>query len=287
MEAVPFDSERWTWDDATFTPAEHLGRRCVRAEGGGATLGRVELADGVIELDLAVTRERAFPGVFWRQQGDDFESFFVRPHQVGNPDAIQYTPAFNGISSWQLYHGPGYWAPIVFPIDGWFTIRLVFAGTRAEAYVADLEEPALRIGELRLPASPGRIGLFLGGASVHLARFAYGDAADVAFHSAPPDAPPPAANVVPAWLVSDSFREDEVPRATLDPGFLEARAWTRLASEPSGPRGPRSRERAPRRPEHGPGAGGRPVDVGADQGAPPRIQRPCRRLPQRHGALPW
>jgi hypothetical protein len=52
----------------------------------------------------------------------------VRPHQVGNPDAVQYTPVFNDIPGWQLYHGPGFWAPVSFPLDDWFRIRVAFAG---------------------------------------------------------------------------------------------------------------------------------------------------------------
>jgi len=37
-----------------------------------------------------------------------FEHFYIRPHQSGNPDANQYTPVFNGVSAWQLYHGALY-----------------------------------------------------------------------------------------------------------------------------------------------------------------------------------
>lgn len=117
---------------------------------------------------------------------ENFESFFVRPHQVGNPDAIQYTPVFNGISSWQLYHGPGFWAPIEFPLDDWFRIRVVFAGQRAEVYVADLEVPALAIRELKGPVEPGRVGVFVGGPAVHLADFAYEPGGNVAFRAPPP-----------------------------------------------------------------------------------------------------
>ena len=57
----------------------------------------------------------------WRAlDGENYESFFVRPHQVGNPDSIQYTPVSNGISSWQLDHGEGFWASVPFPIQGRF-----------------------------------------------------------------------------------------------------------------------------------------------------------------------
>jgi hypothetical protein len=71
-----------------------------------------------------VGRQRGFCGVVWRARDDEnFESFYVRPHQVGNPDAAQYTPVFNGIPCWQLYHHDGFWAPVSFPLDDWFRIR--------------------------------------------------------------------------------------------------------------------------------------------------------------------
>ena len=142
-----------TWRNAKLTPTEHLGRACTRVESvDGMALGiaDVELEEGVVELDLAVSPERGFHGVVWRVQDDEnYESFFVRPHQVGNPDAIQYTPVFNGSSAWQLYHGDGFWAPVSFPLDDWFRIRVTFAGARAEVFVDD--EIVLAIGELKRP----------------------------------------------------------------------------------------------------------------------------------------
>ena len=122
----------------------HLGRRCVVARGFVPVLTHVELEDGSVELELAVGAERSFHGVLWRAQDDEnHEAFFVRPHQVGNPDSIQYMPVFNGVPSWQLHYGDGFSAPVSFPIDEWFVIRVVFAGACAEVYVADLDTPVL------------------------------------------------------------------------------------------------------------------------------------------------
>ena len=183
--------------------------------------------DGVVELELALERVRAFHGVVWRVQDDEnYESFFVRPHQAGNPDAIQYTPVFNGISSWQLYHGDGFWAPIEFPIGERFTIRVAFAGPRAEVFVGDLDKPALAIRELKRAPAAGGVGVMAGGPGLHVLRFAYDDG-DVAFRAS---LPPPATavdGIIPAWWVSDPFPEN-------DPPPLDSRTWTRLESEPTG-----------------------------------------------------
>jgi hypothetical protein len=201
------------------------------------TLDDVELTDGVIELDLAVTAARAFHGVVWRLQDDEnYESFFVRPHQVGNPDSIQYTPVNNGIASWQLYHGPGFWATTAFPIDGWFRSRIAFTGERAEVDVGATTEPTLAIAKLKRPAAAGRVGVLVGGPGLHLAHFAYDRDAPVAFRG--PAGQPPArlTGIVPAWSVSDAFAEDALDRsAPLERAMLDEHTWTELASEPSGP----------------------------------------------------
>jgi hypothetical protein len=195
----------------------------------------VQVLDGVVEVDLAVTGERAFHGVAWRVQGgEDFESFFVRPHQAGNPDAIQYTPVSHGISSWQLYHGPGFWAPVAFPIDAWFTIRVAFSGTHADVYVDDLSTPALRIPELKRPLAHGGIGLVVGGPGLRVARFAWSSQRPaMEAVTSPPDAT--RAGVIRDWEISDPFPESDLAGATrLPPGIVAARTWGRHRAEPSG-----------------------------------------------------
>ena len=231
LDAIPLDSDHWDWRGSRPAPATHLGRECIRVECPLATVSGVEPTDGTIELELAVGPERAFPGVVWRLRDGSFESFFVRPHQVGNPDAIQYTPAFNGISSWQLYHGTGYGAPTVFPIGEWFRIRVVFAGTRADVYVADMDEPALQVRELKLPAGSGLVGIAAAGESVHVAGFSYRPGGTLR-----PEPPPPPAvdDIVPSWLVSDAFPEAAVAGDTLDPELVAARTWTPVSADRSG-----------------------------------------------------
>src|SRR6187551_1377142 len=120
------------------------------ARGFAAALADVELEDGLVELELAVGAERSFHGIVWRAADDrNYESFFVRPHQVGNPDAVQYTPVTNGIS-----------APLRFPVGDWFRIRVDFAGSRAEVRVGDLTTVAL-VCPLKEPRRRGRIGVLV------------------------------------------------------------------------------------------------------------------------------
>ena len=236
LETVPLDVERWGLSADDATNVTHLGRECLRFADGvrSPNAAGVELEGGVLEADLLVPRERSFHGLRWHVRGEDSESFFVRPHQAGNPDAIQYTPVSNGISSWQLYHGPGFWAPITFPIEHWFTLRIVVAGQRADVYVDDLARPVLAIGRLRQRVRDGGIGLQVGGPGLHVARFAFSHDPLPLVGSPAPEAPPDG-RAVARWDVSDAFPESLIAGALELPASVASdRRWTSLAAEPDG-----------------------------------------------------
>jgi hypothetical protein len=236
MRDIPLDDAAWGWKPGDVTPIEFAGRPCVAFGDSVELLGLpagIELTDGVIELDLAVSGARAFNGVVWRMlDRRNYESFFVRPHQVGNPDAVQYNPVYNDVASWQLYHDDGYWAPVRFPIGDWFTIRAVFARDRLEVFVGDLDMPVLE-SRLLVPVVRGGVGILIGGPGLHVARFAVGDEAP-AFRGDGPPSIPAVAGRVPAWLVSDAFGEPDVPLEVLAADSFDRRTWTRLDAEPTG-----------------------------------------------------
>jgi hypothetical protein len=233
VETVVPDASRWTWEAGAPVATEHLGRPCVALQDTTGVFADAAFEDGVVEVELAVGPERGFHGVVWRAEDDQsLEAFYVRPHQVGNPDAVQYTPFFHGVGGFQLYHGPGYWAPVEFPLDEWFTIRVVFGGARAEVYVADLEKPALAIGELKRAPAAGKVGVLTGVAPVHVARLSYAAEAP-AFRVTPPESAPPVAGIVAEWSVSDPFDEQLLTNALPDE-LLAGRTWTTLTSDPSG-----------------------------------------------------
>ena len=97
---------------------DHMGRTSLE---GAAILADAAFSDGVIEVDIAVSGARSYPGIIFRRQSPtDLERFYVRPHRAGlYPDAVQYAPVVNGISEWQLYNGPGYTNGGVLPEGEW------------------------------------------------------------------------------------------------------------------------------------------------------------------------
>jgi len=157
QEIIDFESEQFQIANGKII--EHLD--CTAFMGTGY-LADVEFENGIIEFDLAVNGERSYPGVFFRVQSQaDYEHFYVRPHRSGlYPDALQYCPTTNGISSWQLFNGNGYTsATEKFPQNEWFHIRIEVLESRARVFIGDNPQPALEIFNLYHGISQGSISL--------------------------------------------------------------------------------------------------------------------------------
>jgi hypothetical protein len=219
---------RWDFEAEEHRFEEHLGRESLYLRGGTAIAEDVQLEHGVFEFDIAFPPGRDFHGGLWRALDHlNYESFFVRPHQSGNPDATQYTPVFNGVLGWQLYHGEPFQVPLELRCDEWVRMRFAFVGGQAEISVG-AEAPI--VVPLKRGIAAGSVGL-LGGffAGTHFSRFSV-EAVEPEPAALLPVAPVPAApGVIGVWDVSDPVADGG--QELLD---LAGRSWTRLESEPSG-----------------------------------------------------
>jgi hypothetical protein len=234
---VPFDSGRWHWHAAESRVEDHLGRKSLYLKGGTATLDDARFANGWIEFDVAFTAERGFMGGIWRvQDPKDYEWFYVRPHQSGNPDATQYTPVFNGVEGWQLYHGKRYTVPLVHRFNEWTHVKILFAGDQAEVYVGSMDKPVLHVDGLKRGPGAGGVGVSAGEfAPAHFANFSYAVTDAPPFQVAPGKPEPVPAGTIPSWRVSDVFPEGALAgKDALGPDDLAPRTWTRLETERSG-----------------------------------------------------
>jgi len=232
---IPFDSGRWIFDASEHRVEEHLGRRSLRLQGGVALLEDADFTDGIIEFDLAFSAERGFPGLVWRRRdAGDYEEFYLRPHQSGNPDANQYTPVFNGVTGWQLYHGPGFGVPLSYRFEEWMHVKLVVSGNHAEAYL-DSDEPVLRM-LLKGDVAAGGIGLHVPDyAPAWVSGFRYERAKAPLLRATPAPLAPAPVGTVMSWSVSSPFDEAEIEgRARLSPADFEKLTWSPLAAESTG-----------------------------------------------------
>ena len=254
-DSTPFDAEHWVLDGADVTT--RLGRQCVQ---GSAILRDVLFEDGTIEVDIAMDGRRSYPGVLFRlESATEHERVYLRPHRAGlYPDAVQYTPVFNGVAGWQLYHGPGCTAGADLPRDEWVHLKVEVRGTQAHVFLGEPKasgtpkqpddlgdagesgatgDPVLIITNLRHGRTRGAIGL-LGprDGSAYFSNFRY-RAADAAESPADASASPetPAAGVLTNWQVTEPFAAAGQD-TTQYPSFFAifGTKWQTLASEPSG-----------------------------------------------------
>jgi hypothetical protein len=236
-EPIPFDSPRWQITAEENRIEQYKGKTSLVLRGGLALIADAEFTDGVIEYFCAFPEGRAFVGATWRvQDAANREEFYIRSHQSGNPDANQYTPVFNGLSAWQLYHGEGYGAPIAYEFDTWFPVKIVVSGDEAEVYIGDLEKPALFIDDLKREAAPGAVGLAVPNfGAVRYAEFRF-EATDkpelkgwVERERVAP------AGAVMEWEVSAPFAETALEgRSEITSSLKNDLTWAALESEPTG-----------------------------------------------------
>ena len=238
-QVIDFDSERWETKAAESRIETYKGQKCLFLKGGEAILKDVEFTDGLIEFDILFFPDRTFVGFCFRLTDDaNFEYFYFRPHQSGNPDATQYTPVFNGSAAWQLYFGEGFSEPVTYVFDEWMPVRMVVSGSRAEIYIRDMEKPAMHMHDLKRDVKAGKVGVIAGGAQFAPARFAnfrVTPMTNVTLKSPLRAIEKMAPNTVAAWQISSAFdakRLENVLRLTAKQ--RQDLKWDKLQVEPSG-----------------------------------------------------
>jgi sugar lactone lactonase YvrE len=230
-QPVAFDSDAWILANADVV--EHMGRQSLM---GTAYLKDLELENGVLEVDLSVDGRTSYPGFLFRiQSQEDYERLYIRPHRAGRyPDALQYTPVFNGIAGWQLYSGEGFTAGAQIPLDQWVHLRMEIRGEQARVFIGDSETPALKIDHLKHGLSKGSVALDSPrDGTAYFSNFRYSIDDDLRFE--PPRRIDPPPGFIGEWMISQSFKASQIDieRHPGDQGITDIR-WQEVHAEPSG-----------------------------------------------------
>lgn len=231
--SLPPDSPRWELQGEAKV-AEYQGRKAIRLDGGAAIVKDFTMRDGVIDVDVATTAKRGFFGFDARidNDGRNMEEIYLRPHQSGYPDAIQYTPVFNTGRNWQLYNGPWFTAGVDIPKNEWFHMRLEVTGAQAKLYVKDMDKPALEMTDLKTGIQQGQVALMDLFGETFFSNFEVRTTPDVAWQRHLPSMPP---GTLTKWSISPSYdalqRNLEKP---LTPAEIAATQWQDVEAEPPG-----------------------------------------------------
>ncbi len=170
---VPMQPEAWQGSE-NMRFMNYLSEDSVVLGGGPYVAGNSPaFKDGRIEVDVAMHGVRGFVGVTFRHQASgDYELIYLRPHKSGLPDAVQYTPALNGLTAWQLYSNEGFTAAADLAHGRWVHLAVEFSGDTARVYIDDRPEPALIVTDLKGDFGPGQVGLW-GRNVAHFANFSF------------------------------------------------------------------------------------------------------------------
>lgn len=231
-----FVPEQWEVSAKKHEFKTYKGKQSLHVIFGKARLKNSTFKNGIIDYDILITDSRNFAGVHFRINGNNYEEFYLRPHQSGNPDATQYTPVINGNSGWQLYQGKGHAGAYNFPFEEWMHIRLIINEGKADVFINDMSQPFLHIPDLKLSPNAGQIGFgnFLG--SAYYANLTYQELDNPPLISKVTPLPTLAKEVINKWQVSSAFADtllDDINRLA-DLPFNEQLNWQTLGVEYTG-----------------------------------------------------
>lgn len=236
-EVIPFDSKEWVIKGKENRIENYKGKKALYLKGGTAHLKDVEFLDGVIEFDIAIPNEFGFMGVMWRIQDlKNFEDFYLRSSRSGQPDANQYTPIFNGLSGWQLYHGKDFSSPTVYKFDTWMHVKVVVSGNRGAVYLMDMEKPALIIPKFKREYKAGSIGVKVTDfAPARFANFQYRKTAEPIPAGEKRTVKKPDAGTIFNYQISNPFDEKTLKDVTyLNDSQINGLKWKRFQTEATG-----------------------------------------------------
>ncbi|MEJ8801318.1 family 16 glycoside hydrolase [Pontibacter sp. H249] len=202
-----FNSGNWASDGEKVKVEKHLGQESLHLQRGHLLYKEAEMQDGILEVDVAPDPARGMAGIIFRHDGkNNYEEIYIRQGKSGQPDALQYTPVFNGSSSWQLY--AEHQARQVFKPGEWIHLKIVVQGAMAKVYLDHSDTPAMVIPNLRLGSKGGKFGLWtLNGAYFSNFNFTPLDPATAPTKTASTDVP---ANIINKWQVSQPFLVKDV-----------------------------------------------------------------------------
>lgn len=201
-----FDPAAWDVSGEKHEFVTYKGKTALYLENSSSRLKGSKLKNGIIDFDLAFDEGRKFLGVHFRgQDGRNYEEFYLRAHQSGNPDAMQYTPVFNGVSGWQLYSGKGHSTAYRFNFEEWMHIRLVIADGQMEVFINDMSLPILPVHDLKQDALAGEIGFSASLGGAYFANLTYQEIERPVFVTSFESLPQPDKEVLQNWQISTGF----------------------------------------------------------------------------------
>jgi hypothetical protein len=229
---IPFSADKWRFESDGHSVETYLGKESLSLTKNRA-FTNFEFENGIIEYDVAFPQARAFIGIMFRVQDDlNYEEFYLRAHQSGNPDANQYSPVFGGVSAWQLYYGEGYGTPVKYQFDTWQHIKLAISGKYMDVYINNMEQPVM-FCELKRESKKGYLGLSDFNSQNYFANLTVTPSDNIVLKGKPKPTMTPEAGTVLSWEISNPLDEKHLATVT-SLKSIQASGWKKVNVEPTG-----------------------------------------------------
>lgn len=148
----------WKTKFTIIEEKEYMGRKAFHMGKGLAWLPASNFDNGEIEVDIAPVAPGLAGITFHMDDSFNYDEVYIRYAKSGGPDALQYSPEFNGELSWQFY--PEYQAAVVYPNDQWLHLKIIVQDKKAAVYVLNSDTAILFIDSLRIPNRSGFVGFW-------------------------------------------------------------------------------------------------------------------------------
>ena len=253
-QEISFSDSSWVINSRAHVIENFKGHNSLYLQGGFAYLPEADFENGIIEYDMYMTERVSFAGLVWRitEGMRTYEEFYTRSHHSTHPDAYQYTPVYNGMAAWQLYHdgftgnnnglmgfrplgeGQGFNGILDLKMDQWVHYKFLIKDQRAELYIDYEEEPSVVMNTLMIPKTKGGLGFFCGAGPTHFANLKYTKTDDVELKTEFRPLPKLEEGMVMKWEISGPFEEKEISGTELSDEFIKAQKWNSVESDAMG-----------------------------------------------------
>ncbi len=228
---VPLNVQsNWQVTDSGRQFGTYKSKEALKMDHGTALLEGIELRDGIVEVDIAPMADRAFAGICFRAKDSEaLELIYLRFHKSGQFDAIQYTPRFNGLDSWQLYHSSDYQGAATYKPGEWNRLKIKFEGSRAWVSINGGIKVALYVPELLRAPRKGKIGLWALG-EVWFSNFSYSSLPSVVLMREAEELEQRARSIT-NWELSPAYSADSLNWQSYPSGDIK---WQKISSNNEG-----------------------------------------------------
>lgn len=232
QQTLEFEGMNWRIEADLAETAEFLGRDALHFRDGVIWIDGSQFETGEIRFEMAISGSPGHTGVLWRGQGvGDWEKFYFRHHLNNLPDSVQYTPAYDGVTGWQIFSGPDAMSQINHGLNRWMDVRLVVAEDQADIFMDG--ELIHHIPDLQREDGSGWIGFWQlapnGVASGYVRNIEItAQTNPMIVGRSERQMSEPVANLVETWRVSDPFSEAQLGEMTFDDLRQSRSHWTAL-----------------------------------------------------------